>query len=76
MNMKALVLKEYKQFAYEDVPISQLGPQEVLVQVKACGICGSDVYGMDGSSGRHIPPLIMGHEASGVIAKVGEEVTG
>jgi L-iditol 2-dehydrogenase len=48
----------------------------VLIQVKACGICGSDVHGMDGSSGRRIPPLIMGHEASGVIAAVGERVTG
>ncbi|HLA07440.1 MAG TPA: galactitol-1-phosphate 5-dehydrogenase [Anaerolineales bacterium] len=74
--MKALVLKEYTQFAYEDVPMPQLGPQDVLVQVKACGICGSDVHGMDGSTGRRIPPLIMGHEASGVITKVGEEVTG
>lgn len=76
MKMKALILKEYMQFTYEDVPIPELGPQDVLVQVKACGICGSDVHGMDGSSGRRIPPLIMGHEASGVIARVGEQVTG
>ena len=74
--MKALILKEYNQFVYEDVPMPQPGPGDVLVQVKACGICGSDVHGMDGSSGRRIPPLIMGHEASGVIAKVGEEVAG
>jgi L-iditol 2-dehydrogenase len=74
--MKALVLKEYKRFAYEDAPMPQSGPQDVLVQVKACGICGSDVHGMDGSSGRRIPPLIMGHEASGVIAEVGEGVRG
>ncbi len=73
--MKALILKEYKRFAYEDVPMPQLGPQDVLVQVKACGICGSDVHGMDGSSGRRIPPLIMGHEASGLITDVGEDVT-
>lgn len=74
--MKALLLKEYNLLAYEDVPIPQLGPHDVLVQVKACGICGSDVHGMDGSTGRRIPPLIMGHEASGVIAKVGADVTG
>lgn len=73
--MKALILKEYNRFVYEDVPIPQLGPHDVLVQVKACGICGSDVHGMDGSTGRRIPPLIMGHEASGVIAKVGVQVT-
>jgi len=74
--MKALILKEYNQLVYEDVPMPQPGPGDVLVQVKACGICGSDVHGMDGSSGRRIPPLIMGHEASGVIAKVGGEVAG
>jgi L-iditol 2-dehydrogenase len=69
--MKALVLKEYKKFSYEDVPTPEPAADEVLVAVKACGICGSDVHGMDGSSGRRIPPLIMGHEACGVIADSG-----
>ena len=72
--MKALVLKEYNKFAYEDVPEPELGPAEVLVAVRACGICGSDVHGMDGSTGRRRPPIIMGHEASGVIAEVGGDV--
>jgi L-iditol 2-dehydrogenase len=66
--MKALVLKEYKKFSFEEVPKPQLQPDEILVEVKACGICGSDVHGMDGSTGRRRPPIIMGHEASGVIA--------
>src|SRR5262245_20486165 len=74
--MKALVLKEYKRLAYEDVPEPEPGPEEVLVAVKACGICGSDVHGMDGSTGRRRPPIIMGHEASGVIAKIGNGVSG
>jgi L-iditol 2-dehydrogenase len=39
--------------------------------VKACGICGSDVHGMDGSTGRRVPPIVMGHEASGVVATAG-----
>jgi threonine dehydrogenase-like Zn-dependent dehydrogenase len=73
--MKALVLKEYKQFAYEEVPVPMPGPEEVLVSVQACGICGSDVHGMDGSTGRRRPPIIMGHEAAGTIAKVGSGVT-
>src|SRR5262245_23111321 len=73
--MKALVLKQYKQFSYEDVPEPQLRPDEVLVAVKACGICGSDVHGMDGSTGRRQPPIIMGHEAAGVIAETGNRVT-
>ena len=74
--MKALVLKQYKQFAYEEVPAPEPGPVEALVAVKACGICGSDVHGMDGSTGRRRPPIIMGHEAAGVIAAVGSSVTG
>lgn len=74
--MKALVLEEYKKLVYTDVPTPAPGPDDVLVKVKACGICGSDVHGMDGSSGRRIPPIIMGHEASGVIESVGANVTG
>src|SRR5262245_38051343 len=74
--MKALVLKQYKQFSYEDVPEPQLQSGEVLVAVKACGICGSDVHGMDGSTGRRRPPIIMGHEAAGEISEVGPGVSG
>jgi L-iditol 2-dehydrogenase len=74
--MKALVLKEYRQFAVEDFPVPELGPHEVLIRVRACGICGSDVHGMDGSSGRRIPPIVMGHEAAGVIAEIGGAVSG
>jgi L-iditol 2-dehydrogenase len=73
--VKALVLKEYKQFSYEDVPVPEIGEDDVLIRVKACGICGSDVHGMDGSTGRRIPPIIMGHEAAGVIERVGGKVT-
>jgi L-iditol 2-dehydrogenase len=73
--MKALLLTEYNHFEYTDTPDPEVGPDDVLVQVKACGICGSDIHGMDGSSGRRIPPIIMGHEASGVIAAVGANVT-
>jgi L-iditol 2-dehydrogenase len=74
--MKALVLKEYRQFAVEDFPVPTLQPQEVLIRVRACGICGSDVHGMDGSSGRRIPPIVMGHEAAGIISEIGSAVTG
>ncbi len=74
--MKALVLKEYNRFSYEDVPMPEYGSDEVLIRVKACAICGSDVHGMDGSTGRRIPPVIMGHEASGVIEQAGAGVRG
>ncbi len=57
-----------------DVPNPEVAPNEVLVRVRSCGICGSDVHGYDGSSGRRIPPVIMGHEASGEVAGVGTTV--
>lgn len=74
--MKALVLEEYNRLVYTDVPDPLIGENEVLIEVKACGICGSDVHGMDGSTGRRIPPLIMGHEASGLIVAKGSQVKG
>ena len=74
--MKALVLEEYNKLVYKDMPTPPIGDNEALIEVKACGICGSDVHGMDGSSGRRHTPLIMGHEASGVIVKRGSAVTG
>lgn len=51
-------------------------PGELLIRVKACGICGSDVHGYDGSTGRRFPPIIMGHEAAGVVEEIGEGVEG
>ena len=74
--MKALVLTDHKQLDVQDVPEPPVGPHDILVRVRACGICGSDVHGYDGSSGRRIPPLIMGHEAAGEVAAVGDEVRG
>jgi L-iditol 2-dehydrogenase len=72
--MKALVLEEYNRLVYKDVPDPNISPDEVLIRIKACGICGSDVHGFDGSTGRRVPPLIMGHEASGIIEATGSEV--
>lgn len=72
--MKALTLTAYNRLEYGDAPDPQAAEDEVLIQVQACGICGSDVHGMDGSTGRRRPPIIMGHEASGVIAEVGKQV--
>jgi L-iditol 2-dehydrogenase len=74
--MKALVLREYMKLVYEDVPRPEVAADEVLVKVEACGICGSDVHGLDGSTGRRQPPLIMGHEAAGTVVDVGPSVKG
>ncbi|MEO1616785.1 MAG: galactitol-1-phosphate 5-dehydrogenase [Planctomycetota bacterium] len=73
--MKALLLSEYKNLEVTEFDEPSVGPNDVLVQVKACGICGSDIHGYDGSSGRRIPPLVMGHEAAGVVIRVGDAVT-
>lgn len=72
--MEALVLEKQRELVIRDVPRPEPRDSEVLIQVKACGICGSDVHGYDGSSGRRIPPLIMGHEAAGVVVEVGHAV--
>lgn len=74
--MKALLLAAPGVLEVADVPEPDVGPDDVLVRVKAAGICGSDIHGMDGSTGRRIPPLIMGHEAAGVIESVGASVSG
>ena len=72
--MQALLLSEYLNLTLTNAERPAIGPTDVLVRVKACGICGSDVHGYDGSSGRRIPPIIMGHEAAGVVAEVGSDV--
>lgn len=74
--MQALVLTDTSTLEISDRPRPEPGPGEVRVAVRAVGVCGSDVHGYDGSSGRRVPPLVMGHEASGVIDAVGDGVTG
>lgn len=74
--MKALVLEEYNKFVLKEVEKPRIQLDEVLVRIQACSICGSDVHGMDGSTGRRIPPVIMGHEAAGIIERVGQNVEG
>src|SRR5882724_2828042 len=75
-TMKALLLSQYRHLEVTDLAVPVPGRDEVLIRVAACGICGSDVHGYDGSSGRRIPPIVMGHEAAGIIAAVGADVKG
>jgi L-iditol 2-dehydrogenase len=72
--MKALLLSRYRNLEMAEVPTPEPRADEVLIRVAACGICGSDVHGYDGSSGRRIPPLVMGHEAAGTIEAIGRDV--
>lgn len=73
--MKAMLLTDLKQLEIADIPTPVIAEDEILVRVAACGICGSDVHGYDGSSGRRIPPLVMGHEAAGIVESIGSAVT-
>jgi L-iditol 2-dehydrogenase len=70
------LLSAYNHLEIAEAPVPAVGPGEVLVRVEACGICGSDVHGYDGGSGRRIPPIVMGHEAAGTVAAVGSGVSG
>jgi L-iditol 2-dehydrogenase len=73
--MEALLLTNYKKLEIVDMPVPEIAPDEILVRVRACGICGSDVHGFDGSTGRRIPPLVMGHEAAGEVVRTGSAVS-
>jgi propanol-preferring alcohol dehydrogenase len=59
----------------EEVPVPQIGPDDVLVKTKACGICGTDIHLQDGWGYTPELPFVMGHEASGIVAEVGANVT-
>lgn len=73
--MKALVYEGAWQMPLREVPTPAPAPGELLVQVRAVGICGSDVHGYMGTTGRRTPPIIMGHEVSGVVVENGGETT-
>ncbi len=73
--MKALILSEYKKLDLIDMQKPRPGDDDLLIRVRACGICGSDVHGYDGSTGRRLPPIIMGHEAAGIVEAAGIAVT-
>lgn len=66
-RMKALLLSNLGTLAVADIDTPAPAAGEVRVRIAACGICGSDVHGFTGATGRRIPPLVMGHEAAGTI---------
>ncbi len=74
--MKALVFVGPRDMQYQDVPTPEPKEGEVRIRVKAVSICGSDSGGYKGGSAMRTPGLIMGHEFSGVIEKLGPGVTG
>ena len=75
--MKSAVFYGKHDLRVENSPMPKVGPEDILIQVKACGICGTDVHIYEGDKGAAevTPPTILGHEFSGVIAEVGSNVT-
>lgn len=75
--MKSAVFYGKHDLRVEEHEMPKVGPKDVLIQVKACGVCGTDVhiYERDKGAAEVTPPTILGHEFSGVIAEVGSEVT-
>lgn len=72
--MKALRYLGPGQLAVQEVPEPTVSENDVLVKVLACGICGSDVHGYLGLTGRRTPPMTMGHEFSGQVVELGNMV--
>ncbi len=75
-TMKAAVVREFgKPLVIEDVPVPQAGPGEVLVKVKACGVCHTDLHAASGDwPVKPVPPFIPGHEVAGIVAALGPGV--
>jgi threonine dehydrogenase-like Zn-dependent dehydrogenase len=68
-------MEEYKKLRFVDFPDPIIeNPNDMLIRVKAVAICGSDVHGFDGSTGRRLPPIVMGHEAAGEVVETGTAV--
>jgi propanol-preferring alcohol dehydrogenase len=76
MVRAARFYKPKEPLRIEEVPTPALGPNDVIVEVKAAGLCGSDVHILDGETSTGFTPIILGHESAGVIAEVGEQVRG
>lgn len=75
-TMKAAIVKQFgKPLVIEDVPVPQPGPGEVLVKVKACGVCHTDLHAASGDwPVKPVPPFIPGHEVAGIVAALGPGV--
>src|SRR5438046_897729 len=71
--MKALVYDAPYELTVHDVPQPKIAPDEVLIHVAYSGICGSELSGFEGKNSLRKPPLIMGHEFSGLIAEIGQQ---
>jgi len=72
--MKQIQLVDVKKFQEQEVPVSEINDNQVLIEVKFCGICGSDIHSYTGCHPFVNPPIVLGHEYSGIIKKKGNNV--
>ncbi len=72
--MRALVLADFWKLSVDDVPEPEPGPGDVLIEVVATGICGSDIHGYTGENGRRVRGQVMGHETVGRVLGGGPDV--
>jgi S-(hydroxymethyl)glutathione dehydrogenase/alcohol dehydrogenase len=76
MRIRAAVLEEFGQpLVVQEVDLQEPGPGEVLVRLKACGVCHTDLYTASGADPSGYAPTVLGHEGAGVVEAVGEGVT-
>lgn len=75
--MKSAVFYGKHDLRLEEYEMPVVGPEDVLIQVKACGVCGTDVHIYEGDKGAAevTPPTILGHEFSGVVVRTGKAVS-
>ena len=73
--MKVALFEKPHSFAVRSTPLRTLLPNEVLLKIQACGVCGTDVHIVEGTS-RSTPPVVLGHEFTGVVEEVGLAVHG
>jgi S-(hydroxymethyl)mycothiol dehydrogenase len=72
---RGVVLRELGRFGVEPIDVDEPGPGEVVVRIEATGVCHSDLHVIE-TGARHPMPVLLGHEAAGVVEAVGEDVTG
>ena len=74
--MKAVVVAEPGSVHVADIPVPTPGPDEVLIEVGACGICGTDIHIIDGEFPPTVYPIVIGHEFGGEVTAIGADVKG
>jgi threonine dehydrogenase-like Zn-dependent dehydrogenase len=68
---RALIFQGPYAMSLGEIEMPAVGPDDVLIRVRAVGICGSDIHGFSGKTGRRAPGMVMGHEIAGEVVEVG-----